>query len=444
MKTRVAIVGAGIAGLEAAYRLREHAEVTLYEREAHVGGHACTVDIAETESGKVFPVDTGFMVYNEVTYPRLSRMFQALNVPTQPTDMSFSVSHGDSGFEFRGSVFNTLFAQRHDLLRPRYWRLLSSISRFNADAARDRLLPHAKSLSLHDYVRKGGYGEDFLNLYLIPMSSAVWSTPPEQMLLFPAATLIRFFHNHGFLGLHTLHPWRIVTGGSREYVSRLMAAIGKTRADIRPAAACVVRTADGGVSVQTSDGAPSAHYDRVILATHADEALALLHAPTDRERAVLGEFGYRESRIALHTDESVMPRKRRAWASWNYSVRRTPAGELQNSTHYWMNNLQRMKAPRNYFVTVNHPEAIDPGKVLKSASFTHPLFTLRAIRAQHELPRLNRDSPGRRVLFAGSYFRYGFHEDALLAGLDAANAILGEDSPAELLHPEDGHVHDPA
>lgn len=442
MKPRIAIIGTGMAGLAAAYFLREDAEITLYEQEHAPGGHAHTVEVDAESGGRPLPIDTGFMVYNEVTYPRLARLFGELAVPTESSDMSFSVSHGDSGLEYRTTSLNTLFARRSHLFRPRYWKLLAAIERFNADAARDRLRPLAKSLTLHDYVRQGRYGDDFLHLYLIPMSSAVWSTPPEQMLLFPAVTLIRFFYNHGFLGLHTRHPWRIVCGGSREYVARMLRAMRKTPADIRPGAACVVRTVDGGASVQTTDGAPACRYDRVILATHADQALTLLHAPTARERAVLGEFRYRDNRIVLHTDESVMPSSRRAWAAWNYSMRRTPAGELLNSTHIWVNSIQRLPHAVNYFLTVNHPEVVDPAKVIRRFRYAHPLFTLGAVGVQHELPKLNREGSSGPVLFAGSYFRYGFHEDALLAGLDAANAVLGRESPSELVLPESPDPHD--
>lgn len=422
-RPRVAIVGTGIAGLGCAHRLREHAELTLFEKGDHIGGHTHTVEVDEPGTGRRCPVDTGFMVFNRVTYPRLTRLFEELGVAVKPTDMSFSVSHPESGFEYRGSDLNTLFARRINLLRPRYWRFLMAINRFNADAARDRDDPALEALTLDEYVRRGGYGDDFFNLYLVPMASAVWSTPPELMLGFPAATLLRFFHNHGFLGLHTQHPWFTVTGGSRSYVVKLLEAIGIAPEAVRPGAVRVSRPATGGACVDTADGAVHT-FDHVVVATHADEALALLDRPGDAERRLLGAFGYRDNTVVLHTDARLLPRTPRARASWNYSLRRTPTGEIECATHYWMNSLQGVSDRENYLVTVNPPRELDASKILRRFAYAHPLFTLDAIRAQPELPALNRATPDRAVTFCGSYFRYGFHEDALYAGQDAADAIL--------------------
>ncbi len=423
-RPRVAIIGTGISGLGCAYLLRRDAHITLFEKGDHIGGHTHTVDVTEPGTGRPCPVDTGFMVYNEVTYPLLTRLFRELGVKSKPTDMSFSVSHEDTGFEYRGSDLNTLFAQRLNLLRPRYWRLLLAINRFNADAARDRENPELTTLTLEDYVKRGRYGDDFLHLYLVPMSSAVWSTPPELMLRFPAATLLRFFHNHGFLGLHTQHPWLTVQGGSRTYVAKILASLGMEPSSVREAAVRVSRPASGGATVHTVSG-QSLHFDRVVLASHADESLALLEAPTPEEASLLGEFRYRDNRVVLHTDASVMPRNRRAHASWNYAVRREADGRVGNATHYWMNSLQGVSDREQYFVTVNPPDRLDPAKIIRQFDYAHPLFTLGAIQAQPRLPGLNRTSPGQPVLFCGSYFRYGFHEDGLMAAVDAAQALLG-------------------
>lgn len=426
-RPRIAIVGTGIAGLGCAHLLREHADLTLFEKGDHIGGHTHTVDVTEPGTGRACPVDTGFMVFNRVTYPLLTRLFAELGVPVKPTDMSFSVSHAQSGFEYRGTNFDTLFAQRLNLLRPRYWRFLMAIGRFNADAARDWNDPSLATLTLDEYVRRGGYGDDFFNLYLVPMSSAVWSTPPEMMLEFPALTLLRFFHNHGFLGLHTQHPWYTVEGGARTYVAKILAGLGEAGRAVRPGAALVTRPETGGATVHTVSG-ESLHFDKVVLAAHADEALALLAAPTGDEARLLGEFRYRDNAVTLHTDASVLPRARRARASWNYSIRRDPAtGAAECCTHYWMNSLQGVSDREDYFVSVNHPERIAPDKILRRFDYAHPLFTLGAIRAQAELPALNRVSPTQPVYFCGSYFRYGFHEDALMAGVDAARAILGRE-----------------
>lgn len=425
-RPRVAIVGTGISGLGCAYLLRHHAHLTLFEKGDHIGGHTHTVEVTEPGSGRPCPVDTGFMVYNEVTYPRLTRLFRELGVESKPTDMSFSVSHEDTGIEYRGSDLNTLFAQRLNLLRPRYWRLLLAIHRFNADAARDRNDPALMTLTLEDYVRRGRYGDDFLNLYLVPMSSAVWSTPPDMMLRFPAATLLRFFHNHGFLGLHTQHPWRTLCGGSRTYVAKILAALGLEASAVREGAVRVSRPASGGATVHTVSG-QSLHFDHVVLAAHADESLALLESPTGAEERLLGEFRYRDNAVVLHTDASVMPRTPRARASWNYAVRRDADGTVRSATHYWMNSLQGVSDREQYFVTVNPPDRLDPAKVLRRFDYAHPLFTLGALRAQPHLPSLNRSAPGQPVLFCGSYFRYGFHEDGLLAAEDAARALLGRE-----------------
>lgn len=424
-RPRIAIVGTGIAGLGCAYLLRRDADLTLFEKGDHVGGHSNTVEVTEPGTGRICPVDTGFMVFNKVTYPRLTRLFGELDVPVKPTDMSFSVSHAESGFEYRGSDLNTLFARRTNLLRPRYWRFLLAINRFNREAAESLKKPGQESLTLEEYVKQGRYGDDFMRYYLVPMSSAVWSTPPEMMLKFPAATLLRFFHNHGFLGLHTQHPWFTVEGGSKTYVAKLLAALGLKRDDIRPGAISVSRPATGGAVVRTADGAEHA-FDRVVIATHADEALALLEKPTGDERRLLGEFGYRDNTVTLHTDASVLPAGRRARASWNYSMRTLPTGKTAFATHYWMNLLQGVSDRQDYFVTVNHPELLDPAKILRRFNYTHPLFTLGAVSAQRELPALNRTA-GATVHFCGSYFRYGFHEDGLLAGEDAAAAVLGRD-----------------
>jgi predicted NAD/FAD-binding protein len=314
-----------------------------------------------------------------------------------------------------------LFAQRRNLLRPRFWRLLSAIHRFNQEAVPALEHPQWADITVGDYVRQRGYGTDFLQLYLVPMSSAVWSTPPDQMLAFPAVTLLRFFHNHGFLGLHTQHPWWTVDGGAREYVRRLWPLLG-TRVRLNRPVRAVSRLSSGGARVITSDGTPET-FDRVILATHADQALRLLDPADAEERQLLGEFKYQPNEAVVHTDTSVMPSCRRAWASWNYRV--DAGAESQPQTIYWMNSLQGVSERQDYFVSINGVDRIAPSQVLRRIQYEHPLFSLGAIRAQAKLPALNRRSPSQAVYFAGSYFRYGFHEDALGSALDCARAIAG-------------------
>ncbi len=426
---RIAIIGTGIAGLGCAHFLHRRHDLTLFERNRRVGGHTHTVEINEPESvhgpARIRPVDTGFMVYNEVTYPLLTRLFRELAVPTKPTSMSFSVKHTVENIEFCGSSLNHLFAQRRNLLRPRFIRMLLQINRFNQEAVTALAKPETAAMNLGEYVRARGYGDDFFNLYLVPMSSAVWSTPPELMLTFPAATLLRFFHNHGFLGLNTQHPWRTVDGGSREYVHRLTAP-WRDRILVGDGA-MRIRRVGGRVMVHTTAGATHA-FDRVIVATHADEALGLLEDATPTEREVLREFRYQPNTATLHTDARVMPKTRLAWSAWNYELTSRKGEPGTTATHYWMNRLQGVSDRENYFVSIGRPEAIDPLRVLQRIETSHPLFSLGAIQAQAALPGLNAAAQGStETYFCGSYFRYGFHEDALLSAFGLSELLLGED-----------------
>jgi predicted NAD/FAD-binding protein len=424
---RVAIVGAGIAGLGCAHFLQRRFDLTLYERNDYAGGHSHTVEVAEGAGAQArrLPIDTGFMVFNRVTYPLLTRLFERLGVEVRPTSMSFSVRHVERDLEFCGSSLPHLFAQRRNLLRPGFYRLLAAIDRFNREAAEALDRPETAELTLAEYAARRGYGRDFLDLYLVPMSSAVWSTPPELMLEFPAATLLRFFHNHGFLGLRTQHPWLTVAGGARAYVAKLTAPWRGRIALARPAAR--VRRGGPGPVVVGADG-EERRFDRVILACHGDEALQLLEAPTAEEARLLGEFRYQPNQATVHTDASVMPRTRRAWASWNYQISRAPGGGVATATHYWMNSLQGVSDRENYFVTIGRPDGLAPGRILRRLAYHHPLFSRGAVRAQAGLPGLNAAARGgTETYFAGSYFRYGFHEDALRSAADLAQLLLGSD-----------------
>jgi len=422
--TRLAIVGTGIAGLGCAHFLQREFELTLFEQNDYAGGHTHTVEAREPGTGAALPIDTGFMVFNRVTYPNLCRLFDRLGVKVKPAPMSFSVRHADRGIEFCGSSLNLLFAQRRNLLRPSFYRLLGAINRFNQEAAEALEDPATSGLTLAEYVRRRGYGTDFFDLYLVPMSSAVWSTPPELMLEFPASTLLRFFHNHGFLGLHTQHPWLTVVGGARSYAAQLSAPwrdrIGLGERVSR------IRRGGGGVTLTTASGRTEV-FPRVILACHADQALALLSDPTPGEKRLLSEFHYQANTAVLHTDTRVMPRTRRAWASWNYEIA-AESGRVSTATHYWMNSLQGVSERENYFVSINRSEAIDPARVLRTIAYEHPLFSLGAVRAQPELPGLNEAARGgSETYFAGSYFKYGFHEDAFASAVDLSGLLLGRD-----------------
>ena len=420
---RLAIIGTGIAGLGCAHFLQSRFDLTLFEQADYPGGHTNTIAVPEGSDSVAF--DTGFMVYNEVTYPHLTRLFRELGVRVKPTKMSFSVQHRPSGIEFSGSSVNHLFAQRRNLLRPRFWRMLWQINRFNSEAVAMLMDGEAwREMTVAEYVKTMGYGDDFLRLYLVPMSGAVWSTPPELMLEFPAVTLLRFFHNHGFLGLHTQHPWLTVDGGAKQYVDKLLTPLrAQNRVRLNAKVTTVRRTTDA-VAVTTADGRTE-HFDRVILAAHADQSLALLADANATERRLLGAFRYQPNLATVHTDASVMPRTRLAWSSWNYRVERTADGREVPSTIYWMNSLQGVSDRENYFVSINGAEHIAPDKVLRRIEYHHPLFNLAATQAQAELPSLN-TRPANRVFFAGSYFRYGFHEDAFSSALDCSRAVSGE------------------
>jgi predicted NAD/FAD-binding protein len=423
--TRLAIVGTGIAGLGCAHFLRRDFDITLFEQNAYAGGHSNTVMVEEPLTRLPLPVDTGFMVFNRVTYPLLNRLFDELGVESKPTKMSFSVRHADSGLEYCGSSLNHLFAQRRNLLSPRFYRMLGSIGRFNREAVEALDDPGVQEMTLGEFVARRGYGDDFLRLYLAPMSSAVWSTPPELMNVFPAATLLRFFHNHGFLGLDTQHPWLTVLGGSRAYVEKLSAP-WRDRIRLGDGVARVSRSV-GGVRVELASGGAEV-FDKVILACHADQALALLSDPRPEESRLLGEFAYQRNTATLHTDSSVMPRTRLAWASWNYEISRAGSGDSPTATHYWMNSLQGVSERKDYFVSINRPGSIDPSKVIRTIAYEHPLFNLGAMRAQRGLPGLNEASGAATgTYFAGSYFRYGFHEDAFQSAVQLSGALLGRD-----------------
>ncbi|MCX6932079.1 MAG: FAD-dependent oxidoreductase [Verrucomicrobia bacterium] len=424
---RLAIIGTGIAGLGCAHFLQRDFDLTLFEAADYIGGHTNTVTAREPGTGRPVPIDTGFMVFNHATYPLLTRLFRELGVATKKTDMSFSVRHGDSGLEFCGSSLNHLFAQRKNLFRPRFYRMLFAINRFNQEALAALADPASPVFTetLGDYVKRRGYGTDFFDLYLVPMSSAVWSTPPEKMLAFPAAALLRFFHNHGFLGLNTQHQWWTVEGGAKSYVAPLTAPFAE-KIRLNSAASGVIRT-PRGVTVTTSSG--TAHtFEKVIIACHGDQALRLLQNPTDAEHRLLSAFHYQPNTATLHTDASVMPRTRLAWSAWNYEIARDSAGAVSTATHYWMNKLQGVSDRENYFVTINRPESIDPAKVLKRIAYDHPLFSLAATAAQAELPALNQAALGTtETFYAGAWQRHGFHEDGLHSAHRLAAQILARD-----------------
>lgn len=415
----LAIIGSGIAGLGAAHFLRDRFDITVFEQDGYAGGHTNTVTV--NEDGRDVPIDTGFMVFNHVTYPNLTRLFRELHVETTPTSMSFSVQHGPSGLEYNGSSIGHLFGQRRNVFNLRHWRMLLAINRFNAEAVQALDDPRWTDATLRDYVEERGYGTDLLERYLIPMGASVWSAPPERMHDFPATTLLRFWHNHGFLGLDTQHQWWTVAGGAQTYVAKLTAPF-RTRIRLRSRVVRVQRC-NSDAHVTTADGADH-RFDRVILACHPDQALAMLSDPTPHESRLLGAFRYQTNTATLHTDASFMPRARRCWASWNYRID-TVSGTEQPTIHYWMNSLQRVSERQQYFVSLNCHERIAPHRVLRRIEYAHPLFDNTAIAAQAELPSLNRLAADQTTYYAGAWFGYGFHEDGLTSALQCARAVAG-------------------
>lgn len=422
-RPRIAVIGTGIAGLSCAWRLRHLGDITLLEGAPRPGGHTNTVTVEE--QGRELPIDTGFIVFNKVTYPNLCGLFDELGVSAKPSEMSLSVQHLPTGLEYNGMGLNKLFAQRRNLGNPRFLALIAEIMRFFRVGRRWLRDESGGSLGdtgedaeedLATFCRRHRFSSDFVELYLIPMSSAVWSTEPGRILDFPAATLLHFFHNHGFLGVTTHHPWFTVEGGSRSYLEKLLRVLGQPRLG-DPVVS--VTEEEEGARVTTASGAGE-HFDAVVLAAHADQSLAMLGNPTEAQRRLLSPFAYQRNETLLHTDASVMPRTRRAWASWNFRVDAPKGGHTRATTHYWMNALQGVSRKQNYFVSMNSTDLIDPASVHYSTTYDHPVFTLGAIRAQRELPSLNRAGP---LFFCGSYFRYGFHEDACMSGFEAAKAV---------------------
>lgn len=412
---KLAIIGTGIAGMGAAHFLQKEYDITLFEKNDYVGGHTNTVTV--DEEGTPIYIDTGFMVFNQVTYPNLIRLFSELNVPTKKTSMSFSVQHVPSGWEFSGSGLNELFAQRKNIFNPRYIRMLMQINRFNEECDEVLTDPRFAGMTLAEYVKEKKFGYDFLYKYLIPMSSAVWSTPIDLMLEFPAFSLVRFFKNHGFLGLKTQHQWYTIHNGSQAYREILIRPF-RNKINVKSQVVKVERH-ETSATVILKNG-ERAEFDKVLFASHADETLAMLAQPTDEERRLLSPFKYQENVAVLHTDERLMPKTKLAWSSWNYRIDQTPESGLSPSTIYWMNSLQQVSQKKNYFVNINGEELVDPAKVLKRIVYTHPVFTVAAQNAQKELRKLNASGP---LYYCGSYFKYGFHEDAFTSGLEVSQVL---------------------
>jgi predicted NAD/FAD-binding protein len=418
-RKNIAVVGTGIAGMSAAWLLSAHHDVTVYEQASRPGGHSNTVTV-QGAAGDV-AIDTGFIVYNEATYPNLTALFDHLGVPTQVSEMSFAVSLADGNLEYSGGRFKGLFAQPRNVLRPRFWSMLSDLQRFYREAPRDLVLLDGIHTTLGDYLDAGRYGSAFRNDHLLPMAGAIWSAPARSILGYPAASFIRFHDNHGLLKLRNRPQWRTVVGGSRVYVEALTRRYAD-RISLSTGVRSIKREGDR-VSVQDRDGG-LASFDEVVIAAHADQALSILSDADEQERSLLSCFRYSPNRAVLHSDPSLMPKRRAAWSSWNYICRRDHEGAEYPMVTYWMNALQNIATREQWFVTLN-PER-EPRHIWHSESYDHPLFNSDAIGAQQQLWSLQ----GRRnTWFCGSYCGAGFHEDGLQAGLAVAEALGGMRRP---------------
>lgn len=414
---KIAVVGGGISGIGCAWLMSQSHDVHLFESENRLGGHAHTVEIHET-SERTIPIDTGFLVYNELTYPHLTRFFRHLDVETVDSEMSLSVQVKAKNVEWNGASLNTVFAQRSNLVRPKFYRMLFEILRFGREAEKNLHLARRHAWTLSDLLRQGRYSREFVEDYLLPIGAAIWSSPESKMLDFPAATFIAFFINHKLLQVNHRPVWRTVKNGSVQYVQKAAAQIGHVHINTP---VLEVRRANGKVLVRTQN--ETTGFDRVIMATHAPVTAKILKMESDRERAVISTFRYEANKVVLHSDASFMPKRKLCWAAWNVLGKRGQNWRENVSLSYYINRLQPLPTENDYFVTLN-PER-DAAHAIQNFNYDHPQFDQAAIRAQRELPSIQGEGG---VYFAGAWSRYGFHEDGLLSAVTVAE-LMGTPAP---------------
>ncbi|KAA9134195.1 NAD(P)-binding protein [Marinihelvus fidelis] len=416
---KVAVVGTGIAGNVAAWKLSQQHQVTVFEADQRIGGHSHTVDVEL--DGRHFAVDTGFIVFNDRTYPNFVELLDQLGVASRPTEMSFSVRDDRANLEYNGTSLNALFAQRGNLARPAFWKMIADILRFHREAPAV-LAADAEDMALDEWLARGAYGTTFRNRYILPMGSAIWSSSRDEIGRMPVRFFVRFFNNHGLLSVRNRPTWRVIEGGSRNYVDPLVAG---HRDRIRLGAPVqAVRRLPGQVMVKAR-GCEAETFDHVFLACHSDQALAMLQDPSRAEREVLGAIPYRRNEAVLHTDSAVLPRRRLAWAAWNYHLDSDP--DRPAAVTYNMNILQHLRAPEAVCVSLNHTQAIDESRVLGAWHYAHPVLGPASIAAQARHQEINQ---GRRTSFCGAYWRNGFHEDGVVSALDAVRHF--EQDPAHV------------
>ena len=424
-RMKLAIVGSGISGLAVAHTLKDHADITVFESGDYFGGHTHTVDITlPTPQGLItHGVDTGFLVFNERTYPNLINLFAELQVETAPSNMSFSVkvpgAVNGKTLEWSGTDLNSVFAQRSNLVNPRFWRMLADVMRFNALCTRIAKAQREQDQQqpLVDFLRTHKFSDAFRDWYFLPMLGCIWSCPTDQMLQFPVATMIRFCHNHGLIQVTNRPQWFSVVGGARHYVEKILAGLHDKR--LSTPVRLIERDAQG-VRIITDGHAE--RFDEVVIATHTDQALGLLREPSGEERKVLGDIRYQDNRAVLHTDASVLPANPKAWAAWNYE--RAASTERESSRvclHYLLNLLQRIPFAQPVVVSLNPLQSIDPATILGEYDYAHPVFDLKAIDAQKRVPLLQGQH---HTWYAGAWTGYGFHEDGLKSGLQVGRALL--------------------
>lgn len=410
---KLAVIGTGIAGMSAAYFMQEEYEVTVFEKNNYVGGHTNTIDV--NDGDKNCPMDTGFMVFNETTYPNLVKLFERLEVPYKNTDMSFSVRNDEIDLEFNGSSLGGIFSQKKNIFNLKFVKMIREILKFNADAPNVlENIDEYKNMSIGEYLKKLNLSDYFLTNFLAPMSSAVWSTPMDMIKDFPAKSLVRFFKNHGFVGVNTQLQWKTVIGGSREYRNRI---IQKYKDNII-LESNISEISEDESGVKIIDNNKEYIFDKVIIATHGDEALKLLKKPTQMQQDILSKFSYQENIAVVHTDETVMPHLKKNWSSWNFMMR-----DNDTYTVYYMNRLQGVSEKQDFFININGEKFVDKSKVIDRIVYHHPIFDVPAMQAQEKIDVLNKQS---NVHFTGSYYRYGFHEDALLSSVNLCSTLLGK------------------
>ena len=406
-RCKIAVVGTGIAGNVVSYYLNQDHDITVFEKNNYVGGHSHTHSVSSPEGN--YQVDSGFIVFNYETYPQFTRLLQKLGVEVQTSEMSFGVRCERTGLEYMGSTLNSLFTQRRNFFRPSFWGMLIDIIRFNRNGA--SLLDEGDTaISLEDYLKKEAYGKAFKEDYLLPMASAVWSADKNMMSRFPVKYLIRFFYNHGLLKIFNRPQWYVIKGGSKEYVDAITR--GHRHAIRLDTAVNSISRSDTGVIIKTSVDQES--FDYVFLACHSDQALSLLANPRELEREVLGAITYQKNDAVLHTDTSLLPKNRRAWAAWNYH--RLEREQDQVAMTYNMNILQNFSCETQFCVTLNNTSAVDPSKIIAKMRYEHPVYTPESVAAQGRQREINGQD---RIYFCGAYWRYGFHEDGVASAMSA-------------------------